>query len=134
TAIVRATTLPPLLGAPVALVETDEDPFSGPARRFCSHTPFLPVRHPKRRGDRLRDAVEEQVATELVRRGLPSPARVSRLPGPWETFRIVRLAKKGCFPELGAHGFDIDLPEPVQGPIAIGRNSHFGMGLFLPTT
>jgi CRISPR-associated protein Csb2 len=47
-------------------------------------------------------------------------------------FRTLRRAKQGAFPYLGAHGFELEFAEPVQGPIALGRNSHFGMGLFLP--
>ncbi|HZU80094.1 MAG TPA: hypothetical protein VE991_09290 [Acidimicrobiales bacterium] len=49
-------------------------------------------------------------------------------------FRTLRRAKQGAFPYLGTHGFQLEFAEPVQGPIALGRNSHFGMGLFLPAT
>lgn len=130
--LVRATTLPSLLGAAISLRATDRDPFTGPARRFRSHTPFLPVRHPKRRQGILRETPAEQVVGELERRGMPTPRRVKLIGGPWAGFRIVRQGKQGAFPYLGAHGFELDFAEPVHGPIALGRNSHFGMGLFLP--
>jgi hypothetical protein len=130
--LVLATTLPPLLGAAIRLRRADRDPFSGPARRFRSHTPFLPVRHPKRRGGGLRDAPPDQVVQELERRGLPAPRKVEPMRGSWAAFRILRRAKPGCFPGLGAYGFQLEFDEPVHGPIALGRNSHFGMGLFLP--
>lgn len=132
TSAVSAVSLPMLLGAPVRLVSATDIRFSRPARRFRSHTPFLPVRHPKRRSGQLRDTLEDQISDELAQRGLPSPSVVSPVEGPWSSFRIVRLAKQGAHSHLGAHGFEIEFAEPVQGPIAIGRNSHFGMGLFLP--
>ncbi len=132
--LVRSVTLPPLLGAPIRLVPTSDPSFSQPARRFLSHTPFLPVRHPKRRGGTLRDTPAEQVVTELRRRGLPDPVAVTPVEGPWTAFRILRRAKQGAFPHLGAYGFALEFAEPVRGPITIGRNSHFGMGLFLPVS
>jgi CRISPR-associated protein Csb2 len=130
--IVRSTTLPALLGSAILLRPTSRDPFSGPARLFRSHTPFLPVGHPKQRRGALRDGAAEQVVRELRRRGLPAPLRVEPVEGPWSSFRIVRQGKSGCFPYLGAHGFELEFEEPVRGPVAVGRNSHFGMGLFLP--
>jgi CRISPR-associated protein Csb2 len=130
--LVRSVTLPALLGAAIRLVPASDERFTQPARRCRTHTPFLPVRHPKRRGGVLRDTPAEQVAAELRRRGLPEPASVTPLEGPWSAFRTLRRAKQGAFPYLGAHGFELEFAEPVQGPIALGRNSHFGMGLFLP--
>jgi CRISPR-associated protein Csb2 len=130
--IVRATTLPALLGSPIVLRPAGHDPFSGPSRLFRSHTPFLPVRHPKHHRGMLRDSPAQQVVRELERRALPAPVRVEPIEGPWASFRIVRQGKSGCFPHLGAHGFELEFEESVRGPIALGRNSHFGMGLFLP--
>lgn len=130
--LVRSTALPKLLGEPIRLVPVEDDRVSRPSRRFVSHTPFLPVRHPKRRGGRLRDTPLEQVVTELNRRSLPEPVAVTAVEGPWASFRILRRAKQGAFAHLGAHGFEVEFAEPVRGPIALGRNSHFGMGLFLP--
>jgi hypothetical protein len=130
--IVRATKLPALVGSAIRLQPVARDPLTGPARRFRSHTPFLPVRHPKSRQGILRDTPAEQVVYELERRGFPTPLRVVPIQGPWASFRIVRQGKSGCFPYLGAHGFRLEFGEPVHGPIALGRNSHFGMGLFIP--
>jgi hypothetical protein len=67
-------------------------------------------------------------------RGLPEPLAARPLDGPWASFRTLRRAKQGAFPYLGAHGFELEFAEPIQGPIALGRNSHFGMGLFLPVS
>jgi hypothetical protein len=131
-ALVRATTLPALCGAPIELVHTDDDRLTGPARVWRSHTPFLPVRHPKRRRGVIVHSPQDQVVEELARRNLPRPLHVEAVPGPWASFRLLRRSKPGCSPGLGAHGFAIEFAEEVSGPISLGRNSHFGMGLFLP--
>jgi CRISPR-associated protein Csb2 len=78
------------------------------------------------------DTVEDQVARELEERGLPHPLRIRRIDGPWGSFRIARRAKAGCTPSLGAHGVRVEFDRAVPGPLAIGRNSHFGMGLLRP--
>jgi CRISPR-associated protein Csb2 len=129
--IVR-TTLPALNGSGIRLIPATEDRLTGPARAWRSHTPFLPVRHPKRRRGEVVHAPADQVAEELERRGLPAPVRIQPAPGPWASFRIIRAAKQGSAPALGAHGFLLEFEREVRGPISLGRNSHFGMGLFLP--
>lgn len=108
----------------------------GPARRWRSHTPFLLVRHPKVRGGsdarRMVDDPPDQVLLELARRGLPRPTSIRTVRGPgfrWLEFRTHRAGDAG---PPGAWGFELEFPEPVTGPIAIGRHCHFGMGLFLP--
>lgn len=103
------------------------------ATRWVSHTPFLPPRHPKRRADGVRDSYPDQVRTELSRRGLPDPVEViHRRPRQrhWGAFRRERGGRE---PTGAALGYELVFDRPVSGPIALGRNSHFGMGLFLPT-
>lgn len=127
-----ATALPTICGAVIHLRRSETSPIVGPSRLWRSHTPFLPVKYPKRRGGAWTNTPEQQVVTELALRGFPQPTRAEPLPGPWSAFRIIRREKSGSVPSLGRHGFRIEFPEPVEGPIALGRNSHFGMGLFLP--
>lgn len=131
-AAIEATALPELLGAPIYLRPIANHPVFGPARVWHSITPFLPGRHWKRRGGRWVDTVEDQVARELVERGHPRPVAVRRIDGPWSSFRIVRRAKPGCNPSLGAHGVRVEFAQDVTGPLALGRNSHFGMGVLAP--
>ena len=131
-AAIQATSLPKLLGTPLSLQSVESHPVLGSARVWRSITPFLPARHWKRRRARWVDTVEEQVARELVERGFPRPIAVSRIGGPWTSFRILRLAKPGCNPTLGAHGVRVEFAAEVSGPVALGRNSHFGMGVLAP--
>lgn len=104
------------------------------SQTWRSHTPFLPTRHPKRRSGRTVDGYADQVVLELERRGLPRPLRVRPVRAerrPWSAFRRER-GQREHRPDLPVLGFEIEFAEPVRGPIALGRNSHFGMGLFLP--
>lgn len=130
--IIRRTSLPMLRGAPIKLEPADPAPLVGPTRRWTSHTPFLPPRHTRRRGGRLVPTVAEQVVEELARRGLPEPLAVEEASGPWRAFRTLRREKAGADPALGAHGLTLTFADPMTGPVCLGRNSHFGMGLFLP--
>lgn len=114
-------------------------PAIGPSaisRVWASHTPFLPVRHPKRRGEAVIDGFADQVMRELERRGLPHPARIEPIRAPrrhtWGAFRRLRGSERGSAPPP-AFGFRLSFDEPVRGPLALGRLSHFGMGLFLPS-
>jgi CRISPR-associated protein Csb2 len=107
----------------------------GPARLWRSHTPFLLVRYPKlRREGQERRVVEspmDQLRLELERRQLPQPVRSVPIRGAgvrWLEFRTYRRGEAG---PPGAWGFELEFAEPVQGPIALGRNCHFGMGLFV---
>ncbi len=126
---------------PVTLVLLDElrdDSSMGPlarARTWRSHTPFVPTRHPKRRGGRVVDGWEDQLRVELSRRSLPTPSAVRRLrsgSSHWGAFRRQRAGGRELACVRVALGFELEFDEAVRGPLALGANSHFGMGLFLP--
>lgn len=130
------------LDRPVSLVllgrhEANKLPSTGlfaQAHVWESHTPFLPVRHPKHRAGRIVDGYEDQVRLELTRRGLAEPAEVElvRQHHPsWASFRRERDRRRD--PDVPALGVRLTFSELVQGPIAIGKHSHFGMGLFVPS-
>jgi CRISPR-associated protein Csb2 len=107
----------------------------GPARRWRSLTPYLPVRHRKR--ESLDDYVSADVGAELGYRGR-SPALVARadpgsgLPDRWaREFRRYRLAERLGQSRAGL-GLRLEFPEPVAGPLLLGQLSHFGYGIFVP--
>ncbi|MGH2763645.1 MAG: type I-G CRISPR-associated protein Csb2 [Thermoleophilaceae bacterium] len=129
---IMAVRLPALSGAGIELRLAPDHPWLGPAAIWSSALPFLPVRHPKRRRGRLIDTIEEQVALELQRRGFPEPVSVSPIEQDWRFVRTTRRARAGSKPGLGRHGVRIEFDHPVPGPIALGANSHFSMGLFSP--
>lgn len=112
------------------------------AKRWCSVTPFSLPRFANRGGGkppRLRDLPEAQLVRELTNRGLPEPIKIRRVDGyktekrpqiRWLEFHTRRLRKE--MEGHGLAGFEIEFPEPVTGPIALGFGCHFGLGLFAP--
>jgi CRISPR-associated protein Csb2 len=121
----------------VLLDELQDEPSTGPVgegRTWRSHTPFVPTRHPKRRTGRVVDGVGDVLCLELSRRGFPMPVACIRLQAGqahWAAFR--RTRDRQPRPTTGAVGFELEFDQVVRGPLALGRNSHFGLGLFLPT-
>ncbi len=109
---------------------------SATSQTWASHTPFLPVRHPKRRGGVVVDGFADQVLRELERRGLPRPGEIEPIRSPrrntWGAFRRLPSSERGSAPPP-ALGFRLTFSEPVRGPLALGRHSHIGMGAFLPS-
>lgn len=100
-----------------------------------SITPLVLPRYPKRRG---KNTIEGQVLAELASRGLP-PASVEVLPSDEETRRFRHYVRIRQYPAPQAPvdvGFAVRLTfgEPIQGPVALGYASHFGLGLFAAQT
>ncbi|MCL6445154.1 MAG: type I-U CRISPR-associated protein Cas5/Cas6 [Alicyclobacillus sp.] len=112
-------------------------PVLSEARVWVSITPYLHPWHVKRNG---KFGPGEQIAKELRLRGLPEPVRISPLEAievhgtrvlP-QRFRRLRHLKRQDLPDMRGGFYEIEFAEPVPGPIALGSNCHFGMGLFLP--
>jgi CRISPR-associated protein Csb2 len=106
-----------------------------PARRWRSLTPYLPVRHRKRKS--LDEFLTADINTELRYRDLP-PATVTpvdpegRMPDRWATeFRRYRLAERMDKSRPGL-GLRLEFAEEVAGPLLLGQLSHFGYGIFVP--
>ncbi|MBE3575518.1 MAG: type I-U CRISPR-associated protein Cas5/Cas6 [Firmicutes bacterium] len=119
-------------------------PLFGASRVWHSLTPFVLARHPKFRKDgqpKCRpdgtqiDGPLDQLLQELRRRQLPAPVRVEFIPRSSDTGRrwleFRRWREHGPAPaDTAGYGFRLTFAEPVQGPIAVGYGSHFGLGLF----
>ena len=100
------------------------------SRIWRSATPFVPPRFVKPRG---RNTIEGQIHAELASRGLPTPERI-------EVFRdesiklrdFVRVRRHGgtAPPRDIGYAIQIELAEPIQGPLTLGYGSHFGLGRF----
>ena len=121
------------------------------SKRWRPLTPYVLTRHTKRRGPkdakRIIDGPEDQIKREVSLRfpNVPSTVRVSRndskeaiapmRPGRHSGFRPVdffRYRRGGGSNGGGAYNFEIEFPEPVRGPIALGFACHYGLGLFVP--
>lgn len=116
----------------VGSVEEVGSELVGPAAEWESVTPFAPPRHAKRAG--LEEHVASQVAEELERRAKPA-AEVDVVRGDWLSYRRHRVTTKP--PEhledgRNAVGVRLRFERPVDGPLALGALSHFGLGLFRP--
>lgn len=119
---------------PVATVAPE---LCGPARRWRSLSPYLPVRHRGRR-ETLDGFISADVTRELAYRALPAPARVVRTdPGDAPTdawarrYRRYRLDENMGKARSGM-GIRLEFGEPVDGPLMLGQLSHFGFGVLVP--
>ncbi len=114
------------------------------AVRWQSATPFLLGAHPRLRGSesrRARYAPQEQLNRSLRELGHPTPAAVEEWDRPMTlrherggatllaSFRSARKDDRGIGIPLG---FTIEFEDDVEGPIAVGRYAHFGLGQFAP--
>jgi CRISPR-associated protein Csb2 len=126
----------------------DESLSLAASRVWCSRTPFVLVRHPKRHRDgspKLRpdatwiDGPEDQLRRELSLRGLPQPVAVEPVRGAfvrgrdltWLHFRRQRQSGGGREGMPGAFGFRLEFEKPIAGPLALGYGAHFGLGQFV---
>jgi CRISPR-associated protein Csb2 len=103
---------------------------AGPSRVWESFTPFVPPRHPHRATKR-EEFVRSEVERELGYIGLPLPASVTVLRGDALSFRRHRL-KERLSEARTPYLVRIVFAQPVRGPICLGVNNHFGLGLLQP--
>jgi CRISPR-associated protein Csb2 len=128
-AIGGLTTLgPDKSGPPLRLLLWSVDDLSdmGLAREWRSYTPYLLARHPKSHG---RDSPQEQLRRECRLRGWPEPV-VNVVAAPEGEYQVRRGPRQG--PPHPPVWMELLFPEPIQGPVCLGANAHFGMGRFLP--
>lgn len=97
-----------------------------------SVTPFVLARYPKKKSD----WPEDQLRREAAQLGLPEIVSIERIEKPqvgprWQAFR--RWRRRGPGPTVASgFGFRVRFSRAVEGPVALGYGSHFGLGLFLP--
>lgn len=132
-------------------VETFDIPIFRKAKRWTSLTPFVPTRHAKHYADGRPKLDEDgwpigSPAQDLRRllkedRGL-TPKSLSQ-PDTTITVRPERTLRTLQFQTERNHGngkrghqsgvgLTIEFDQEVQGPLALGYGSHFGLGLFVP--
>lgn len=130
----------------------------GSSKNWRSFTPFVSTRHAKTFRDgrpKMTDNgwQEGSAAHDLLRLLASNPtwqgARICKQlverDGPFAfgeepnkrryrslQFKTVRHGGNGKRGQSNGAGFVVEFPNPVNGPIALGYGSHFGLGLFLP--
>lgn len=114
------------LTRPTSAMSLHERTWSRPARRWVSVTPVVLDRFPKGK-----TTAAEVVAQGCVRAGYPTPTSV-------------KLSQESALPMPSAHSFPLRKPgalyahatvvfeRAVRGPLLIGKERYFGLGLFLP--
>jgi CRISPR-associated protein Csb2 len=99
------------------LVEMEHDPLFARSSIWESLTPYRVTRHAKLR--HADAALEADILAECWRAGLPRPQ--------------VQVAKAFAKPGVGLFGLvTLKYRTAVAGPILLGRDRHFGGGLFVP--
>ena len=104
------------------------------ADKWTSLTPFVPPRFLKKSG---KNNLEGQINAELASRELPPVLSVKVLHhASADMSSYVRKRQPGRLapPQNLALAVELEIAEPIQGPLSIGYASHFGMGLFSTTT
>lgn len=120
------------------------------SKRWVSATPFLLGRHPKyyRSGKPKMNDKKEQIdgPIDQIRKEWDLRRELNRIKAelieisepnyksnqiPKHKYRTRRLKESKNRPEL-LYNFKIAISSPVSGPISLGANCHFGMGLFVP--
>ncbi len=102
----------------------------GEAKVWQTYTPFVPVRHPKKKG---RNTIEGQIREELANRDFPLPISIEILREKSIAMRhFVKTRREGMQPPVNVgYAVRITFCASIVGPVAIGYSSHFGMGLFV---
>jgi CRISPR-associated protein Csb2 len=157
-ALRKLSTIPTGTDHPVrlALLGLDTNIIAQTGTHWVSATPYLCTRFPKKRGTKrdpeaffkpggnillLQNDIERQIAFA----GLPQPTQIVPCTDNHHVFRLQRndgragprtidfmtkRLKERHGPERTAGFFTLVFPEPINGPIALGHNAHYGLGLF----
>jgi CRISPR-associated protein Csb2 len=123
---------------PVQLVAPE---LCGPARRWRSLTPYLPVRHWHPKRETLTGYLNADVVAELRYRkayqdlsapAVQGPDPEGGIPDRWARgYRRYRLNEHLGRARSGL-GLRLEFAEEVRGPLLLGQLSHFGYGIFRP--
>lgn len=97
----------------------NSDPLIQPSRTWISETPYVATRNLKKH-QVPRTAIRADMIAECRRRGLPIPTNVEVL--------AVKVGPRGGRPSATLM---LTFATAVHGPLLLGRDSHFGGGLFV---
>jgi len=100
---------------------------------WTSLTPLIPPRFLKKSG---KNSLQGQIDADLASRGLPATVSIEVLDEASQAMRgFVRRRQEGKLapPQNVGFALRLNLSEPIEGPLALGYASHFGLGLFVAT-
>ncbi len=109
--------------------------FTGISDVWASQTPYIPGKScAKWMDDEKRKAhLTSDLKRELGYRGYPEPIRFQELKRPeWRRFRRARPQGGYSSRPRPARSLRLVFNRPIEGPLALGHLSHFGLGLFRP--
>jgi CRISPR-associated protein Csb2 len=102
---------------------------------WVSVTPYLPVRHRKKRQP-LEDFLLDNINRETASRGQAAPTTVELIDEAQYRREIAQYRRRRMSEDMGKTKSGVylrlQLAEPVKGPIILGQLSHFGYGIFMP--
>ncbi|POM24987.1 CRISPR-associated protein [Actinomadura rubteroloni] len=75
-----------------------------------------------------------EIHRELAHRNIATPVTITVLPAhDWSRYRRHRPTRQQPRNHRPLYGLRLDFTAPVPGPLHLGANTHFGLGLFQPT-
>lgn len=109
--------------------------FASTATEWVSVTPYLPVRHQKRR-QTPGEHVTSDLEFECMYRNIRAPVSVELVDAPEHRREIIQFRRRRASEPMSEQRRGIYLrlrfDRPVGGPLLLGQLSHFGFGLFRP--
>lgn len=127
--------VPPAGRVPLATLR--EQRYRGPARAWETVTPVV---HSRRRTSSGPRGVERQIAADCEHAGLPAPLAFEVLTGPPLGGGPSRMTGDAAIPrqwrasQRGPRShLRLTFPQPVAGPVILGKARHFGVGLCIPS-
>lgn len=135
-------------------INTFESPLFGKSKYWRSLTPFVSTQHLKTYGDGRpkldahgwqQGSAAASLRQQIEKHGLTANNPLVRLSQHKEGIQIGREKSLRCIqfqtrrPDGGGQrgngdcgGFTLEFAQEIQGPLALGYGSHFGLGLFVP--
>ena len=103
-----------------------------------SLTPYVPPRHVYGRSGKEKPgcSVAEQLSNELESRGFPTDRLITAVrEGGWVKIHRIKSERDAqTNNDKLSYVVKLTFSKPVKGPVSLGTSSHFGLGLFVPSS
>jgi len=116
-------------------VETMLPNLVGSSNSWVSVTPYLPVRHRKKR-ETVEDYLADNLRRETGSRHKPAPTTIRPVDSQQQRREIVQYRRRRISEDMSKTRpgvfLRLEFDEAVAGPLMLGQLSHFGYGIFTP--